>query len=169
MARGSGSAPSHLSLCTHPDLEESAAGRGPGFLDPVQAPNWELLCLYHCDHIPGKRIWQACPPCGLRVPWQACCLLPGGKELDCPSARSSGSGGDRRGRAATGRGKVQPDRQGRLGGQTSPALVPCGAQDCSPQLFFIPSSCSESRLTPPLFTPKSSANRTTLPARPSGV
>lgn len=25
-------------------------------------------------------------PRGLCVPWQACCLLPGGKELACPSA-----------------------------------------------------------------------------------
>lgn len=58
-------ASSHLSLHTHPDLEESAPGRGPGLLDPVQAPNWELLCLYRCDRIPGKRIWRACPP------WQA--------------------------------------------------------------------------------------------------
>ena len=58
-------ASSHLSLHIHPDLEESAPGRGPGLLDPVQAPNWELLCLYRCDRIPGKRIWRACPP------WQA--------------------------------------------------------------------------------------------------
>lgn len=80
-------APSLRSLCTHPDLQESAAGRGPGFLDPLQAPNWEFLSLYHCDHIPGKRIWQACMCPPTPAP-RAVCALAG----LLPPARWEGAG-----------------------------------------------------------------------------